>query len=122
MLFMIRLSSDITTKASRTRRRFTRMVMDNLADALHSTGVGGQVLPGYARLFVESTDQRATRVISHVFGVHSVSPVDEIEAPTLVVVGEHDTSWLPGADLFEAHLPRVRRVTLADSEHHPHPE
>lgn len=83
MLFMVRLSSDITTKASRTRRRFTGMVMQNMADALRTTGVGGRVLPGYARLFVESDDERAAQVISHVFGVHSVSPVNEVDTPTM---------------------------------------
>jgi pimeloyl-ACP methyl ester carboxylesterase len=29
---------------------------------------------------------------------------------------------LPGADLFERHLPRVKRLTLPDAEHHPHQE
>lgn len=51
-----------------------------------------------------------------------VARLGEIEAPTLVLVGESDIDFLPGADLFERHLPRVQRVTLADSEHHPHQE
>ena len=41
---------------------------------------------------------------------------------TLVLVGEHDADWLPGADLFEQNLPRVDRITLDDAEHHPHQE
>jgi pimeloyl-ACP methyl ester carboxylesterase len=46
----------------------------------------------------------------------------EIEAPTLVIVGEHDADFLPGADLFERHIRDVRRVTIVDAEHHPHQE
>ncbi len=51
-----------------------------------------------------------------------VDRLSEIELPTLVIVGESDVDFLPGADLFERHLPRVERVTLADAEHHPHQE
>jgi len=45
-----------------------------------------------------------------------------IAAPTLVLVGEQDSDFLPGADLFEKHIPSVKRVTLPDAEHHPHQE
>lgn len=48
-----------------------------------------------------------------------VDRLSEIERATLVIVGESDVDFLPGADLFERHLPRVERVTLADAEHHP---
>lgn len=51
-----------------------------------------------------------------------VDRLGEIEAPTLVIVGESDVDFLPGADLFERHLPRVKCLTLADAEHHPHQE
>ena len=98
MRFMIRLSSDITTKAPRTRRRFTRLVMDNILDALTVTGVGGQVLPGHARLFAESDDARAAEVIAHVFGVHSVSQVDEIDAPNFEALLDAATPY------FQPHL------------------
>ncbi len=46
----------------------------------------------------------------------------EVERPTLVLVGECDVDWLPGADLFERALPFVQRRTLAKAEHHPHNE
>jgi pimeloyl-ACP methyl ester carboxylesterase len=51
-----------------------------------------------------------------------VDRLPEIMAPTLVMVGEFDSDFLPGADLFEAHLPNVTRVTLPGAEHHPHQE
>lgn len=51
-----------------------------------------------------------------------VDRLPEIEAPTLILVGESDADFLPGADLFEKTLPHVKRVTLAGAEHHPHQE
>jgi pimeloyl-ACP methyl ester carboxylesterase len=51
-----------------------------------------------------------------------VDRLAEIEAPTLVIVGEHDADFLPGADLFERHIQDATRVTIADAEHHPHQE
>jgi len=51
-----------------------------------------------------------------------VDRLHEIEASTLVIVGESDVDFLPGADLFEQYLPRVKRLTLPDAEHHPHQE
>jgi pimeloyl-ACP methyl ester carboxylesterase len=55
----------------------------------------------------------------------SVSFVDrlgEIEQPCLVMVGEEDEPWLPGAALFEQNLPQATRVTIPGAEHHPHQE
>ena len=51
-----------------------------------------------------------------------VDRLAEIEAPTLVLVGEADVDFLPGADLFEKHLRNVKRLTLPNAEHHPHQE
>jgi len=51
-----------------------------------------------------------------------VGRLPEVEGPVLVLVGEFDVAWLPGADLFEQTFPDARRLTLANAEHHPHIE
>ena len=51
-----------------------------------------------------------------------VDRLQEIESPTLVIVGEHDADFLPGADLFARHIQDATRVTISDAEHHPHQE
>ena len=51
-----------------------------------------------------------------------VARLGELRIPTLVLVGEHDADFMPGADLFESHLPNARRLTLDRAEHHPHQE
>ena len=54
--------------------------------------------------------------------VSMVSKLSEIRQTTRVLVGAQDAEFLPGADLFEEHLPNVRRFTDAGAEHHPHQE
>ncbi|MFQ5600240.1 MAG: tRNA uracil 4-sulfurtransferase ThiI [Candidatus Krumholzibacteriia bacterium] len=83
MKFLIRLSPDITTKADRTRRRFMRMLVDNLRDAFRSEGIAATVEPGWVRLVVESDDARVEDVAPRVFGVHSLSRVEERDATDL---------------------------------------
>ncbi len=51
-----------------------------------------------------------------------VDRLKEIELPSLVMVGSEDSEFLPGAALFEAHLPNMRRVTVPAAGHHPHQE
>ncbi len=51
-----------------------------------------------------------------------VPRLGEITMPTLVLVGEYDADFMPGADLFEKHLPNARRLTIDRAEHHPHQE
>lgn len=51
-----------------------------------------------------------------------VERLPEVAMPVLVLVGAQDHEWLPGADLFEQHLPAARRITIEGAEHHPHQE
>ena len=51
-----------------------------------------------------------------------VSRLGEIRLPSLVLVGEGDHEFLPGAELLTAHLPNARQVMIPDSGHHPHQE
>jgi adenylyl- and sulfurtransferase ThiI len=77
MKLLLRLSPDLTTKADKTRRRFLRILMDNLRNAFQSEGISARVEPGWVRIVVETEDPRAAAVARRVFGVHSVAPVDE---------------------------------------------
>lgn len=50
------------------------------------------------------------------------SRLGEIHAPALVIVGDADADFLPGAALLESGLAAARRVTLSGAGHHPHEE
>ena len=73
MLVLVRLSGEITTKSKRTRRRFTERLAENLRDALTREGLGGEVEPGWDRIYVRTEGNGAPEVLRRVFGVRSLS-------------------------------------------------
>lgn len=73
MLVLVRLSGEITTKSKRTRRRFTGRLTENLRDALTREGLGGEVEPGWDRIYVRTEGNDAPEVLRRVFGVRSLS-------------------------------------------------
>jgi hypothetical protein len=83
MKFLLRLSPDLTIKADKTRRRFLRVLIQNLRDAFANEGIAVHVEPGWVRLVVDADQERAGEVARRVFGVHSVSRVDEHALGTL---------------------------------------
>ncbi len=93
-LFLVRLSGDLSTKASWTRSRFVRRLRDNLRDALESEGIAARVRLTRTRLFVDADDARAAAVLARGFGVQSVSRAERRPAPSLDAVVE------AGAELF----------------------
>jgi thiamine biosynthesis protein ThiI len=59
------------------------MLVGNLRDAFAARGVRAQVAPGWVRLVVDTDDEQAGDIARHVFGVHSVSRVEELERGSL---------------------------------------
>ena len=88
MHYLIRLSPDLTTKADRTRRRFLRLLVENLRDAFRSEDIAARVEMGWARLLVEAEAAAVPEVARRVFGVHSVSPVEVRDASSLAALVE----------------------------------
>jgi thiamine biosynthesis protein ThiI len=72
---LVRLSGDLSTKARNTRKRFTQRLVENLQDALESTGSAFTIERSWSRLTVETDDASALETCTRVFGVQSVSPV-----------------------------------------------
>lgn len=51
-----------------------------------------------------------------------LSRLGEIRCPTLVMVGEDDLAFLPGAEALAAGIPGAIQVTIPGAGHHPHQE
>jgi thiamine biosynthesis protein ThiI len=81
---MLKIAGEIGLKSARTRRRFLRFLVRNVKAALERAGIAADVENQWSRLFVD-TDQpeRGSEVLSHVFGLHSVSHVAVLPAATL---------------------------------------
>jgi tRNA uracil 4-sulfurtransferase len=76
---MLKIAGEIGTKSSRTRRRFLRILADNVRAALARQGIAARVEPRWSRLMVEADDlPRARRAVEGVFGLHSVAEVDTV--------------------------------------------
>lgn len=75
---MVRLSAELSTKGRATRKRFMRKLVDNVREAMRSTGVAFQVESVWTRIFVHTdADPAALRVLGRVAGISSYSIVTD---------------------------------------------
>jgi thiamine biosynthesis protein ThiI len=75
-LFLVRIASELATKARGTRRRFQQRLGRNLRDALASAGLDGRVEVKWSHLLVEAPAPDAAQHLASVFGVSSVSRIE----------------------------------------------
>lgn len=90
-LFLVRLAAELAIKSRRTRGKFQRRLLRNLRDGLESTGVPAQVEDAWTRIYVRTSCPDAFPVLTRVFGVSSISPVEAVVPARLeeiVRVGE----------------------------------
>ena len=81
---MLKISGELGTKSSRTRRRFLRVLAGNVRAALGREGIEAAVRSQGSRLLVETDDSpRARRALAGVFGLHSISEVATLRFSTL---------------------------------------
>ncbi len=76
---LLRLSGELSTKARRTRRRFEKRLVRNLADAGRAHDLRWRVARKWSRLVVSCPDQPVDdvlEVVGRVFGVSSYSIID----------------------------------------------
>lgn len=90
-MLLVRFSGEICIKARKTRERFTRGLAHNIRDALTANGIDHQLDRQWSRILVQTESPEAAAIVSRVFGVSSVSPVEShkwSELDDLVAIGE----------------------------------
>jgi tRNA uracil 4-sulfurtransferase len=65
---------EITLKDSWTRQNWERILAGNMAFSLHGAGIEHRMERGEGRIFVHTSDARASEIAARVFGVVSTSP------------------------------------------------
>jgi thiamine biosynthesis protein ThiI len=88
-MVLVRLASELTLKAPRTRSQFMRRLLGNMRDAFVTHGAGARIRSEWGRVYVR-TDSAAAPVLSRVFGLSSYSMVDAVvpaDLPTIVERG-----------------------------------
>lgn len=110
MIWLVRFSSDLTTKLHNTRRRFQGRLARNLKDALDTNSVKYQLQPGWSRLFLESEDPRVPELLQKVFAVHSFSEVKAYPVTTLEDLASQGKTLYEQAVYGKTYAVRARRT------------
>jgi thiamine biosynthesis protein ThiI len=89
-VILLRFSGDLSTKSRATWRRMVDRLVRNIEDALASEGVEARVRRTRNRLYVEAEGSDAADVLSRVFGIQSLSPLERRcpeDLPAIVAAG-----------------------------------
>lgn len=103
-LALVRLASELTLKAPRTRSQFMRRLLGNMRDAFNSAGAPAEIRSVWGRVYVRS-NPAALPVLARVFGISSFSIIDA------VVPAEMDAILDKGREIF-ADIVRGRRFAV----------
>ena len=83
MLVLLRFSGEISTKARQTRISFTHRLVHNISSALKSENIKFELRKEWSRIFLETADPKALGLLSHVFGIRSLSVVERLKVENL---------------------------------------
>ena len=103
-LALVRLASELTLKAPRTRSQFIRRLLSNMRDAFNSAGAPAEIRSVWGRVYVRS-NPAALPVLARIFGISSFSAIDA------VVPAEMDAILDKGTEIF-ADVVRGRRFAV----------
>jgi len=76
LVFLVRLSAELSTKSRGTRRRFTRRLSENIAQAFQAAGAQATVQDQWTRLLVRTKDRTAADALARIPGISSYSRVE----------------------------------------------
>ena len=86
-MMLVRLASELTLKAPRTRSQFMRRLLGNMRDAFVTHGASARIRSEWGRVYVRA-DSAAATVLSRVFGLSSYSMVDAVVPADLPAIVE----------------------------------
>lgn len=102
---LVRLASELTLKAPRTRSQFTRRLLGNMRDAFVSNGAQAEIRSAWGRIYVRTESDTAIPVLSRIFGLSSYSPIDAVVPAQVAAIVDR------GAEVF-ADLVRGKRFAV----------
>lgn len=109
MRYLIRYS-EVGTKAVGTRRRFLRRLERNIRSAFERNDVSAKVSTTLARGYVETEDAAAQDMLTRMFGVQSVSPIESFASDSLDTIVERGKVFFADAVSGKKFAVRARRV------------
>jgi thiamine biosynthesis protein ThiI len=109
-LVLVRFSGDITIKARGTRFQFVRRLLSNLRDALESEGIPPRIRLSHNRMLIEVPDAAALPALARVFGVQSLSVVEQRVPTQLAAIVEAGAQRFRDRVAGKRFAVRARRV------------
>ncbi len=82
-LLIVRLAGEFTIKSRRTQQTLRRTLVRNLRDAMDSTGDPYTLDAQFRHILIRTASDRASEVLTRVFGVSGISVVEAVVPPTL---------------------------------------
>jgi thiamine biosynthesis protein ThiI len=107
---IVRLSSDLATKSRPTRRRFQRVLKENLRDALESAGLACFLDDRWGRMLLRGEGAGITEAVRRVFGVASVSEIETSSEPDLEAIVSHGSAFYKERVSGRTFAVRARRM------------
>jgi thiamine biosynthesis protein ThiI len=110
VVLLLRLG-EITIRGFHTRRKFEKLLLRNIHDALRSNGIEYSVKKEGGRIFVYSNDEfRAAQVLRRIFGVKSLSRAQEVEFESLSDLVEKAAAYFSSTVKGKSFAVRARRA------------
>lgn len=106
-LVLVRLASELTLKAPRTRSHFMQRLFRNMRDAFNAAGASARIESEWGRVYVHVDMPAAVPVLARVFGISSYSVIDAVVPAEVNAIVER------GADIFRSHIEGKRFAVRA---------
>ena len=87
-MVLVRLASELTLKAPRTRSQFMRRLLGNMRDAFVTHDAQARIRSEWGRVYVQTDNAAAVPVLSRIFGLSSYSVVDAVVPSDLPAIVE----------------------------------
>ena len=109
---ILRLAGELCIKSNQVRRRFTDRMVHNITEGLDRAGIDYDLQKHWARIDVESDDERAPEVLARIFGVQGVVPARSYPWETMEDIV--DLGWKLYQDRVVDHTFAVRARRVGD--------
>ncbi len=111
----LRLSGEVSTKSSATRKRFHRRLIQNIRDALGREGIKYKVVDNWYRIDVQTDDLRAKDILSRIFGVQVLNDAHEIQYESLEDLVDQTLPFFKDQVFGKTFAVRTRRAGQRES-------
>ncbi|SME97491.1 thiamine biosynthesis protein ThiI [Pseudobacteriovorax antillogorgiicola] len=106
---LVRVAPEINIKTPKIKARFLRTLIRNIEDALEAASIQHHIDERWSRLMVELDSEEGVAILTRIFGVGSVSPIEHECESQVDVIGDLVLSHYTEAVAGKTFCVRVKR-------------